>query len=137
MAYLQRGYLCVFNGHGRIREGGAVHYHLHRLIYEEAHDLILPADWVVHHINGDPLDNRIENLEALSRVEHPSRHRTHVCEGERLCGACDTWKPDSEFWQGQKRCKVCSKASRAAWAAAHPERIAEYNRRREAKRLAC
>lgn len=133
MAYLQKGYLCVFNGHGLVRKGGSTHYPLHRLIYEQEHGVVLPQDWVVHHVNGDPLDNRIENLEALSRAEHPSRHRTHQREGERLCGRCSEWKPLSAFARGQKRCKPCAKETRDEWAKENPERVAEYQRRARAR----
>lgn len=30
---------------------------------------------VVHHINGDKLDNRLENLQLLTRCEHINLHR--------------------------------------------------------------
>ncbi len=130
MAYLQKGYLCVSNKNGKVREGGAVHYPLHRLIYEEAHGVVLPVDIVVHHVNEDPLDNRIENLEAVKREEHPKRHRRASRPGERRCGVCGQWKALAEFFKRQKRCKDCAKEARAAWLAARPEKVDEYNRRR-------
>jgi len=34
----------------------------------------LPVGKVVHHRNGDPADNRPENLEVLDSSEHSSRH---------------------------------------------------------------
>jgi hypothetical protein len=35
---------------------------------------LLPSEHV-HHINDDPTDDRVENLEIVSRNEHPKRHR--------------------------------------------------------------
>lgn len=49
----------------------------HRLVWEQAHGPI-PDGWVVHHLNGDKADNRIENLFAVSQEGH--RHRERVAE---------------------------------------------------------
>ena len=35
-----------------------------------------PRGLVIHHINGDPLDDRPENLVALTRAEHAALHAT-------------------------------------------------------------
>jgi len=43
----------------------------------------LTHDEYVHHINGDPTDNRIENLEVLERSEHASMHATVQLRDEK------------------------------------------------------
>lgn len=47
----------------------------HRLVVEKAIGRLLTDKEVVHHINGDCLDNRIENLQVLSRSEHTTMHK--------------------------------------------------------------
>lgn len=135
MSYMQKGYLCVFNGHGKVRPGGGTHYPLHRLIYEQHHGVVLSRDVIVHHKNGDPLDNRIDNLEAIPRAEHPHLHRHHRRrDGERLCGACQVWKPETEFaltTDGRHSyCRDCRREQHRSWVQAHPEKAAEYNANR-------
>lgn len=44
-----------------------------RVVYEQANGAP-PRGHVVHHINGDSLDDRPENLQALSRAEHAAVH---------------------------------------------------------------
>lgn len=46
----------------------------HRLIMENAIGRYLRQEEVVHHRNGNRNDNRIENLELLTRREHSLRH---------------------------------------------------------------
>ena len=46
----------------------------HRFIMEQYVGRKLSPNEVVHHKNGDPTDNRIENLEVMSRSEHSRYH---------------------------------------------------------------
>ncbi len=51
---------------------------VHRYKMEKKLGRRLHVDECVHHINHDKLDNRIENLEVVSRDKHTSHHRTHA-----------------------------------------------------------
>jgi hypothetical protein len=46
----------------------------HRVIMELYIGRSLEKDEVVHHINENPLDNRIENLQLMKKGEHSSHH---------------------------------------------------------------
>ena len=54
----------------------------HRLIMEEYLKCHLdPRELLVHHINGIRDDNRLENLEVLTRGEHTMKHSTGRFKG--------------------------------------------------------
>jgi len=52
-------------------------YHIHRIVWERANGP-LPKGHVIHHINENRRDNRLENLALMPRGEHLQFHRFHV-----------------------------------------------------------
>lgn len=60
------GYVCV-------KVKGKSHL-LHRLIVEKHLGRKLKKTEIVHHKNENQLDNRIENLEVMTRAEHIRHH---------------------------------------------------------------
>jgi hypothetical protein len=49
---------------------GGTHILEYRLIAEKKIGRYLNDDEIVHHVNGDPTDNRPENLEVMTQSEH-------------------------------------------------------------------
>jgi len=59
----------------QISVGGEPHtVHHHRLLALLEYGMDEIEDKVVHHENGIPWDNRVENLRPLTRAEHASEH---------------------------------------------------------------
>jgi hypothetical protein len=80
--------------------------YVHILVWEKCHGRKLPPRWVVHHIDGNPLNNAIENLQAMPHAAHNSLHKlrhmkSHLTtstgvEGKK-CKSCPFVKPLGEF----------------------------------------
>lgn len=103
---------------------------LHRYVYEQVHGPI-PEGFVVHHRNHNKLDNRIENLEAMSRLEH-SRHHNDRHPREKACAQCgEVFTPEATK---RERAKTCSRECFSALAAAHKTKF-DHEARQGMKRM--
>ena len=69
------GYVLIRQGVFRASHRGAIYKLLHRIVMEEHLKRPLLRSEIVHHKNGDKIDNSIENLEILSNQSvHASLH---------------------------------------------------------------
>ena len=106
------------------------------VIVWESHFGPVPVGMELHHRNGNKLDNRIENLMLVSRLEHKRFHSECIKVGDRWlkrCRRCLWYRPiDTDFYVYPGKGGVQSKCRRC-----HIDLVVESKRRRKAKRKQC
>ena len=79
--------ICGLHGHPAADKRGTALEH--RKVMVEHIGRALKTNEYVHHKNGDPKDNRIENLEILSPSDHSKLHAKVQVTVSLVCTYCD------------------------------------------------
>ena len=87
----------------------------HNLVWEERNGPI-PKGMVIHHINQIKTDNRIENLQCVTALDHKRIHSGCILRKDgayKPCGDCHEYKLIKEFYKTKQgwlhaECKKCS-----------------------------
>jgi len=88
-----KGGVVIVGGRRKILVSPRVYVLHHRLVMEKHIGRKLKKDEYIHHINGDPLDNRIENLVITTPSEHIRKyHGWKKCseENKRKIGSANS-----------------------------------------------
>ena len=98
--YLWMGRYMVFNGKM-----------VHRNVFE-SHNGVIPRGFLVHHRNGDTLDNQIENLELMTQAEHCKLHTPRLgyrAPNPIICTACGEPRTEREMVGNphRRKCNKC------------------------------
>lgn len=89
----------------------------HRVLWESINGPV-PPGFDLHHIDGNPLNNKIENIMLITKSDHQRHHAGWIRDElgawvGRPCTRCKVVKLFSEFYPStgkhNSRCKECDK----------------------------
>lgn len=104
---LSKGYY-IYNGSGKNKSGLT---YLHIAVWEKHNNKKVPRGHVIHHIDHNPLNNKIENLKCMARGAHQSYHAKQKWKDRKLftgtCAVCKS-KFKSKAINKSKVRKHCS-----------------------------
>jgi len=79
---------------------------LHRRVWEK-HNGPIPKGMVIHHIDHDPANNEIENLELMSWSEHTRQHMNEPESIERQRASWEKKRAIGDIVDVPFRCEQC------------------------------
>ena len=90
----------------------------HVVVWEQHHGRTSPSGHDIHHIDHDKLNNAVDNLQLVTKLEHKRIHGgCKLRDGEwwKPCGICHDLKPitlehwyiSAEGWPLYNRCRPC------------------------------
>ncbi len=89
-----RGYVTEYGYRRFMRKDRTLKFE-HILVWESHHGSV-PSGYEIHHITGNKLDNRIENLRLVTRLEHKRTHSGCIRVGKtwlKRCRRCQWLRP--------------------------------------------
>lgn len=118
-----KGYKIIYKpGHPTADKRGYIMEH--RFIMEKNIGRFLDKKEIVHHKNGNPMDNHIENLELCAGIAQHMLHHRRKYVNEKECTACLKILPLTDFYTHKhlfltiprvfpfSQCKLCTQAKR-------------------------
>ena len=107
--YAPDGSGCIFEGYKILTINGEQIYE-HRYIMEKYLGRKLSPSEIIHHINGNGLDNRIENLMVDNQSHHASIHgKERFSHLQKPCEQCGKICKHSSFQQKRNMHTFCSR----------------------------